>query len=114
MLYGSPTGQWALAVLESEGLDTSPENMRFVIDKMDEINLQNDRVARRDALQKEYDKAISTAKKLEENASKKDYATKETDKTCAAQLRKIADTYDKQIKALESEMSDADPLKAIR
>lgn len=114
MLYGSPTGQWALAVLESEGLDTSPENMRFVIDKMDEINLQNDRVARRDALQKEYDKAISTAKKLEENASKKDYATKETDKACAAQLREIADTYDKQIKALESEMSDADPLKAIR
>ena len=112
MLYGSATGQWALAILDSEGIESTPDNMRAVIAKVEEIQLQNYRRERCESLKSEYEKAIKNAEILEERAKTSD--SKEADKECANQLYAIANAYDKQIQELEALITDSDPLKELR
>lgn len=117
MLYGSSTGQWALAVLEGEEIESTPENMRMVISKYEEIMIQNTRRERLKKLEEEYNKATTTAKTLKERANdttNNNLTTRDADKACAEQLLNISETYKSRIEALKQEISDNDPLKEIR
>lgn len=106
MLYGSPTGQWALAVLEGRGLSTTPENMRKVIASADILQEQEARTKRKEKMKEEYQKALDSIEKMKKNGTEADFS-------CAAQLQLIADTYVKEIKAEEEAIETNDPLKDL-
>ncbi len=106
VLYGSPTGQWALAILESRGLSTTPENMRVVIASADILQEQEVRTQRKEKMEGEYQKALDSIEKMKKNGTEADLA-------CAAQLQLIAETYEKAIKAEQEAIDTNDPLKDL-
>ena len=107
MLYGSATGQWAIAYLESEGLETTPENMREVVSKADVMQKIDGLNYRKDVLKAEVEKVKNTIAKLEENGSN-------ADKSCAAQLSSVLAAYEKEIKSVNIQIKKLDPLKEAK
>ncbi len=107
ILYGCPTGQWALALLESEGMETTPENMRKVIANVDRLQAIEALNVRKTALEAERDKAKTTIEQLNENGTG-------ADKACATQLEKVVEAFEKEIKSVDIQMKKLDPLKDIK
>ena len=107
LLYGTETGQWALAYLESQNLETSAENVRLVVSAAGEIKRYESMIARKDQLQKEYEEA---AKKAESYQNKG--GTSNT--TLAGELDKIAVSYQKELRLLEEQIKRTDPAKEVK
>ena len=106
MLYGSPTGQWALAYLEARGLETSVENVREIVDHVEDYQLYEALIARRDVLLQERKNAIELAGRLQETSDV-------VDSSCANQVDKIVESYDRELKKLEKEITKADPSRDL-
>lgn len=107
MLYGSATGQWALAYLEAEGIETSSENMRTVVARVNDFKAYEDSINRRDTLQKEYDQAMNTYNKLKD-------AKDATSKSCAAQVLSISEGYKRELDIVTKQIAETDPGRDLK
>lgn len=106
MLYGSPTGQWAKAYLETRGLETSVDNMREIIANAEDYQEYEYLLNRRDILKKE----MENAKKLSERLKDTNDAV---DSSCSAQVDTIVENYKKQIAKVNQDIKKKDPGRNI-
>lgn len=106
MLYGSETGQWAIAYLEAHDMENTPENIRKVVSMAGLYQNYEAMLDRQDALLEEAEQAKKKAQMLREKGSVEDL-------TCARQLETIAAAYEKELAQLRKDIKKNDPGKEV-
>lgn len=107
MLWGSPSGQWAKAYLESHGMEVTTENMRLVVGRAGNIETYEKMLVRKETLTKEVAEARQKLAKLKEG-------TTLTEKACAEQMEKMVAAYEKELETLAKDTKKTDPGSAIK
>ena len=109
MLYGSETGQWAIAYLESQGLEVNNENMRKLVEQADQIKLYEAYKERKAILEKEIEEVKDKIRKLN-NAQTSDT----TDGNLKKQLNNILTAYEAELDKTTRAMLKCDPAKKVK
>ena len=107
MLYGSPTGQWAIAYLESHDMEVTPEHIRDVVAMADDYQTYEAMLARQEVLGKELEKAKKTAEELKKKGGVQN-------ESCAAQLEKMAAAYELELARLRKDIKKKDPGREVK
>lgn len=106
MLYGSETGQWAIAYLEAHDMEVTPQNIRDVVSMASYFPTYEAMLARQDALEEELQKARETARQLREKGGTENLA-------CAEQLDTVAAAYEREIAQLKKNIKKTDPGREV-
>ena len=107
MLFGSPTGQWAVQYLQSHGYPETEENVRIVVAAAGDYDNYEQKLERKAALEEELRSAKEKYTKLMKQGSP-------ADKACAKQVEKIIESYKKEIKILIQEIEAVDPGRGLK
>ena len=109
MLYGSETGQWAIAYLESQGLEANNSNMRYVVENADKIRGYETLQDRKAGLEKEIEEVKAKIESLF-NAQ----TSNTTDENLKKQLENMLKAYEGEVKKVNRELLKYDPAKEVK
>ena len=113
MLYGSETGQWAIAYLEKDGLEVNEENIRSVVEKADLLKDRENLLGRKSDLESEKAEALKKIEALKKLLND-DATSKTTDENLIKQLENLVKAYDGEIKKTDKLLLKYDPLKDVK
>ncbi len=113
MLYGSETGQWAVAYLEKDGLEVNAENVRSVVEKAGLLKDREDLLNRKAALENEKAEALNKIEALKK-ALENDATSKTTDQSLIKQLENLVKAYESEIKKTDKLLLKYDPFKDVK
>lgn len=107
MLFGTPTGKWAVQYLQAHGVADSEKNVRMIVSAASKIEDYEKKLERKKVIEKQL-------KEAEEKLGKLSKSKSSTDRACARNLKIIIAAYNKNLKTLEKEIEEVDPGRELK